>query len=80
MSLPVATTISGIDSLDVLHQNLEVARGFQPLQATEMNALRQRCRTYAADGRYELFKTTVKYDGKIGREQHGFQSVEQMPV
>jgi len=80
MSLPVATTISGIDSPDVLHQNLEVARGFQPLQATEMNALRQRCRTYAADGRYELFKTTVKYDGKIGREQHGFQSVEKMPV
>ena len=31
MSLPVAVTISGIDSLDVLHQNLEVARGFQPL-------------------------------------------------
>src|SRR4051794_8568300 len=80
MSLPVATTISGIDSLEVLHQNLEVARGFQPLQSTEMNALRQRCRMYAADGRYELFKTTVKYDGKIGREQHGFQSVEKMPV
>ena len=28
MSLPVATTISGMDSLDVLHQNLRVARGF----------------------------------------------------
>ncbi len=29
MSLPVAVTISGMESLDVLHQNLEVARGFQ---------------------------------------------------
>jgi len=28
MSLPVAVTISGIDSLDVLHQNLQVARDF----------------------------------------------------
>src|SRR5258707_9309573 len=27
MSLPVAVTISGIDSLGVLHQNLEIARG-----------------------------------------------------
>jgi hypothetical protein len=26
MSLPVAVTISGIDCVDVLHQNLEVAR------------------------------------------------------
>ena len=29
MSLPVAVTISGIDSLDVLHENLAVARGFR---------------------------------------------------
>jgi uncharacterized protein len=27
MSLPVATTISGMDSLAVLGQNLEIARG-----------------------------------------------------
>ena len=31
MSLPVATTISGMESLDVLHQNLRVARGFTPM-------------------------------------------------
>ena len=30
MSLPVAVTISGIDSLAVLRQNLAVARGFRP--------------------------------------------------
>ena len=41
MSLPVATTITGIDSLDVLHQNLRVARGFQPMSAAEMQALRE---------------------------------------
>ena len=43
-------------------------------------ALRDRRHAYAADGRYELFKTSTKYDGKIGREQHGFASVEQMPL
>jgi uncharacterized protein len=30
MSLPVATTVSGIDSIGVLRQNLEVARNFEP--------------------------------------------------
>src|SRR5207253_10346236 len=40
MSLPVATTISGIDSLAVLRQNLRIARGFKPLTAEEMQALR----------------------------------------
>ena len=33
MSLPVATTVSGIDSERVLKQNLAVARGFRPALA-----------------------------------------------
>src|SRR5437763_11504181 len=39
MSLPVATTIAGMDSLAVLRQNLRVARGFRPMTAAEMQAL-----------------------------------------
>src|SRR6201997_969313 len=35
MSLPVAVTISGIDSIEVLHQNLQVARGFQALSSAQ---------------------------------------------
>jgi aryl-alcohol dehydrogenase-like predicted oxidoreductase len=80
MSLPVAVTISGIDSLDVLHQNLEVARNFHPLSAAEMQAVRDACRFEAADGHLELFKTTKKYDGDIGREMHGFPSAAELPV
>jgi aryl-alcohol dehydrogenase-like predicted oxidoreductase len=80
MSLPVATTISGMDSLAVLEQNLKVARGFTPMPAPEMATLRERCRELAADGRFELFKTTKKYDGKVGREQHGYPTAEELPV
>jgi aryl-alcohol dehydrogenase-like predicted oxidoreductase len=80
MSLPVAVTISGIDSLDVLHQNLEIARGFRPLSASEMQAVREACRLDAADGHLELFKTTKKYDGNPGREMHGFPSASELPV
>src|SRR3954447_1268172 len=80
MSLPVAVTISGIDSLEVLHQNLAVARGFQPMSSAEMRALREGCRFQASDGHMKLFKTTKKYDGDLGRAQHGFPSSAELPV
>ena len=72
MSLPVTTTVSGIDSMQVLSQNLGVARNFKPMNQAEMQALRDRYTRYAADGRFELYKTSQKYDGATGRKQHGF--------
>jgi aryl-alcohol dehydrogenase-like predicted oxidoreductase len=80
MSLPVAVTISGNESMDVLQQNLATARGFEPMSEAEMQALRERCRVFAADGRFELFKTTKKYDGGVGRQQHHFPMPEELPV
>ncbi len=71
MSLPVATTITGMDKLDVVAQNLKIAQGFEPLEQQEMNALRQRCQQYA-DGRYELYKTSLKYDNPEARLVHDF--------
>jgi len=80
MSLPVATTISGINSLEVLEQNLEIAKNFQPMAVAEMDALRERCRALAADGRYEKFKSTKFYDGDLGREQHGYPKAKELPL
>ncbi len=80
MSLPVATTISGINSPEVLKQNLEVVKNFTPMSGAEMDQLRNRCRFLAGDGHLELFKTTTMYDGKIGREQHGYPSAEELPA
>jgi aryl-alcohol dehydrogenase-like predicted oxidoreductase len=80
MSLPVATTISGMDSLSVLRQNIAIARGFKPMTADEMEALRRRCAAFAADGHLELYKTTKHYDGKVGREQHGYSPPEELPL
>jgi aryl-alcohol dehydrogenase-like predicted oxidoreductase len=80
MSLPVATTVSGIDSLAVLRQNLKIARGFRPLTAKQMQALRVRCAPYAADGHLEVYKSTMKYDAEVGRAQHGFPSPEELPM
>jgi uncharacterized protein len=80
MSLPVATTISGIDSVAVLRQNLQIARGFKPMAPAEMDALRKRCAPIAADGHLELYKSTVKYDADVGRAQHGYPTVQEMPL
>ena len=77
MSLPVATTVSGIDSLRVLRQNLAVARGFLPMTSAEMESLRTRCASLAADGRFELYKTTAKHEGPIGRREHGFPLLDE---
>jgi hypothetical protein len=80
MSLPgVSTTISGMDSMGVLDQNLQILRTFQPMSETEITTLRNYARQFE-DGRYELFKTTVKYDGDVGRQQHDFPSVADLPA
>jgi len=80
MSLPVATTVSGIDSLEVLEQNLKIARNFSPMTAGEMAAYRARCARWAGDGRFELYKTTAQYDGDEGRRQHGFPTRQDMAL
>ncbi len=80
MSLPgVSTTISGMDSMRVLDQNLEILRSFQPLSEEQMNKLRSYGKQFE-DGRYELFKSTVKYDGDVGRQQHDFPMAAELPA
>jgi aryl-alcohol dehydrogenase-like predicted oxidoreductase len=78
MSLPVVTTISGIDSMRVLKQNLAVAANFTPLTRTQMDRLRHRLAGVAADGRFELYKTTLQHEGDEGRAQHSFPSPDEL--
>jgi predicted aldo/keto reductase-like oxidoreductase len=78
MSLPVVTTVSGIDSERILKQNLQVARGFRPFTAAEMQVLRDKTARVAADGRFELYKTTATFEGPIGRATHGYPGLEAM--
>jgi aryl-alcohol dehydrogenase-like predicted oxidoreductase len=80
MSLPVTVTISGIDAVSVLRQNVAIARGFKPLDEKQMQTLRDRCAPAAADGHLELYKSTMKYDADVGREQHGYASPKDLPL
>jgi uncharacterized protein len=72
MSLPVTVTITGIDKPEVLQQNLKIARGFKPMSEAEMEALRERTRKSAGDGRYELYKVSLKFDNPEARIAHHF--------
>jgi aryl-alcohol dehydrogenase-like predicted oxidoreductase len=72
MSLPVATTITGVSDLQILEQNLKISQNFRPFSDSEMEALRQRAREYAGDGRFELYKASLKFDNPEARLAHSF--------
>ena len=72
MSLPVATTISGVEEMHILEQNLRIAQNFKPMSPEEMQTLRDRCKHYAGDGRFELYKTSIKFDNPEARLAHDF--------
>jgi uncharacterized protein len=72
MSLPVATTITGMDKLGVVEQALRVAQNFQPMSAAEMQTLRDRVREYSMDARFEPYKVSLKFDNPEARMAHDF--------
>ena len=72
MSLPVTTTITGIEKPEVLQQNLRIAQTLKPYSPAEMQALRDRVKEYAADGRFELYKLSLKFDNPEARLAHEF--------
>jgi aryl-alcohol dehydrogenase-like predicted oxidoreductase len=72
MSLPVATTITGVADMGILRQNLEVAQGFTPLSPSEMQALRDRAKPHSGDGHFELYKMALKFDNPEARLAHDF--------
>jgi aryl-alcohol dehydrogenase-like predicted oxidoreductase len=78
MSLPVCTTVSGIDSMAVLDQNLRVARGLKPMDAAQRAAYERRLEPMAQDGRFELYKTSAEHEGDEGRKQHGFPTQDEV--
>jgi uncharacterized protein len=72
MSLPVTVTITGMEKPEVLRQNLSVAQNFQPMTPAEMQALRDRVKFYASDGRFELYKLSMQFDNPEARLSHGY--------
>jgi aryl-alcohol dehydrogenase-like predicted oxidoreductase len=69
MSLPTSVVITGIDSMEILKQDLEAVRTFKPLTPEAMAALLKRTALAAAEGQFEQFKTTSHFDGTAHHPQ-----------
>jgi aryl-alcohol dehydrogenase-like predicted oxidoreductase len=69
MSLPTSTVIVGMNSIDLLKQNLDAVRDFKPLTNEEQASLLKRTAEAAAEGRFELFKTGSGFDGTAKNPQ-----------
>lgn len=62
LSLPTSVVITGIDSIPLLHQALDIAADFAPLTEQERGELLARTAEAAATGAFELFKTSAHFD------------------
>ena len=62
MNLPTSVVISGMDTPAFLEQGLEAVRTFKPLPRQEVAELLKRTAPAAAEGQFELFKTTAHFD------------------
>jgi predicted aldo/keto reductase-like oxidoreductase len=57
LSLPIDVLVSGMDSIEILEQNLKIARNWLPLTEDEQKALLERVTPWAEDGHLEYYKT-----------------------
>ncbi|MDB6054259.1 MAG: Twin-arginine translocation pathway signal [Verrucomicrobiales bacterium] len=62
MNLPTSTVITGIENQKILDQALEAVRTFHPLSEEQLKSLLARTSSAAATGKFELFKTSQRFD------------------
>ncbi len=65
MTLPVSVVITGMESKERLEQALTAARTFKPMGQEQIAGLLARTKDAAQDGKYELFKTSTRFDGTV---------------
>jgi hypothetical protein len=62
LNLPTSVVITGIDSMKILQQAFRAGASFRPLTELQVSKLRAKTAGAAADGEFELFKTTSLFD------------------
>jgi aryl-alcohol dehydrogenase-like predicted oxidoreductase len=62
LNLPLSVLITGIDNKQVLDQAFAAVKSFRPMNENEVSQLISKSRDAAAEGKYELFKTTSHFD------------------
>lgn len=72
LSQPVSVQVVGLSTIEHLREAVRIARSFKPMTPEEKQALMTRVRDVQGDGRFELFKTSKRFDSGYHRLQHGF--------
>jgi uncharacterized protein len=82
LNLPVSTVVKGFESLEELHEAIDIAANFAPFEEHKLARLRRRTRPddVSGDGRHELYKTSMFYDSDATRAQHGFPLSSELPL
>jgi aryl-alcohol dehydrogenase-like predicted oxidoreductase len=75
LSLPTSVVITGMETPEVLEQNVALARGFKAVSPEERQSLLARTLSAARGGKHELFKTSEKYDG-TAKNPHWLERAE----
>jgi uncharacterized protein len=69
MNLPTSVVITGCDSMEILQQALHAARGFKPMDSSQVAALLAKTSKAAEAGQFELYKTSHQFDGTYANPQ-----------
>ena len=83
LNLPTSVVITGCDSMEILDQAIDIARGFRPLSEAEVGALLAKTKGAAAKGEFEPFKTSSIFDATathpdwLGEEPEHVQALMQ---
>lgn len=71
LSQPISSLCVGCDSMEVLEQDLNIARTFVPMTAEEQAAAIDAVYHHAWAGQHEPFKTSFDFEGNEARREHG---------
>jgi aryl-alcohol dehydrogenase-like predicted oxidoreductase len=62
LSQPTSVVIHGMDKMEYLEHSLEVVKNFKPMSTEQISALTAKAKPAAMTGKYELFKTSARFD------------------
>ena len=69
MSLPTSVVITGMDSVEIVSQDLQILRNFKKLSDKQMAAILAKTAPVAKEGKFELYKTSNHFDGTAQNPQ-----------
>ena len=73
LSLPVAAFVSGMETMEVLEQNLAVARDFVPMTEEERAAVLAKTAPKAEGAEFEPYKSTRQFEAIEGRTANDYE-------